>query len=298
MMTPGLQRTADALSEARTPFVVATVVRCARPASARPGDAAIVHTDGRIEGFVGGACASSTVRLHALRVLETHEPLLLRITPGGVGEAAEAGAVTVANPCLSGGELEIFLEPHLPAPRLRVLGDSPVGEALRRLGEPLGYLVEQGGAPRADDAALVVASHGQGDETAALGRALSSGVPYVGLVASPRRGAAAIESVRAAGIEDEELARLHTPAGLDIGSRTHAEVALSILAELVALRTHVPLADIQPVAGGAVDPVCGMVEPPGGGWQRIEHDGQEVAFCCSGCRKAFETAPEQYAAST
>ena len=206
-------------------FVRATVIRVQRPSSVRAGDTARVLPDGAIEGFVGGACAEESVRLHALRVLETGEPLVLRILPGDGEAAAEEGAVTVSNPCLSGGGLEIFLEPHLPAPRMGVVGETPVAAALRTLAVGLGYEVGEEG-----DAAVVVASHGHGEEEA-LARALEAGVPYVGLVASRKRGAAVVESLEA---PDRE--RVHTPAGLDIGARTPEEIALSILAEIVSLR--------------------------------------------------------------
>ncbi|MGZ6644130.1 MAG: XdhC family protein [Solirubrobacteraceae bacterium] len=212
------------------PFVQATVVRARRPTSVRPGDSAVVLPDGTIEGFVGGVCAEDSVRLHALRALETGEPLLLRLVPEPGAEEAEEGAVVAHNPCLSGGGLEIFLEPRLPAPRLAVVGDAPVARALSRLGEQLGFAVAT--EPGGDDAALVVASHGR-DEEAALAAALTAGVPYVGLVASARRGAA----VRAAlDVPDALRSRLHTPAGLSIGARTPEEIALSILAEIVRER--------------------------------------------------------------
>jgi len=94
-------------------YVEAVVVRCARPASARPGDRAVIHPDGTIEGFVGGSCADETVRLHALRALETGEPILLKIVPGEAAD--EEGSVVVANPCLSGGALEVFLQPRVRA---------------------------------------------------------------------------------------------------------------------------------------------------------------------------------------
>jgi xanthine dehydrogenase accessory factor len=298
MISPELERTAAELAAQRRSFVVATVVRAQRPTSAHPGDAAIVHPDGRIDGFVGGACATSTVRLHALRVLETHEPLLLRIRPGSDAEQDPVGMVTVSNPCLSGGELEIFLEPCLPPARIRVVGDSPIAEAMRRVGESLGYEVARGGEIDADDTAVIIASHGQGDEAAAA-LALRAGVPYVGLVASPRRGAAAVELLREAGLSADQLERLHVPAGLDIGSRTHSEIALSIYAQLVSLRIEVTgsrLSDEPPApATGLVDPVCGMVEPADAGWQRLEHDGREYAFCCSGCQGAFLLDPGRYA---
>src|SRR5882757_8185289 len=118
------------LTESRTPYVVATVVRARRPTSVRPGDSAIVLADGTVDGFVGGVCAESSVRLYSLRALETGEAVLLRLVPGeDTGEDADHdadqdaddgidGAVVEHNPCLSGGALEIFLEPQLPATRM------------------------------------------------------------------------------------------------------------------------------------------------------------------------------------
>jgi xanthine dehydrogenase accessory factor len=264
---------ADALRAARTPFVEATVVRAQRPSSVRPGDAAIVLGDGTIEGFVGGTCAEHSVRMHALRVLETGEPLLLRVLPGTGADAAEEGAVTVENPCISGGGMEIFLSPSVPAPVLHVAGETPVAEALRALGAQLGFELGED-----DAAAVVVASHGR-DEEAVLARALTEGVSYVGLVASRKRGAAVREAL------GEGAERLHTPAGLDIGARTPAEIAVSILAEVIAERRTVAPARAapEPVAT-AVDPICGMTVVPGPGVPRIG----DVWFCCDGCRAAYE----------
>ena len=232
---------ADALTASRTAYAVATVVRRQRPSSVRPGDSAIVLMDGTIEGFVGGACAEESVRLHALRVLETGEPLLLRIVPGPDDAPAQEGAVTVANPCLSGGALEIFIEPRMPSPRVAIVGDTPIARALGRLAEAVGFdpAVYPDGEPdvRDDDLGVVVASHGHGEE-AALERALLSAVPYVGLVASRTRGAAVRESLSA------DTERLRTPAGLDIGARTPEQVALAILAEIVSVRSTA-----EPAAG-------------------------------------------------
>jgi xanthine dehydrogenase accessory factor len=218
----------------RMPYVQATVVRAARPASVQVGATALVHRDGTIEGFVGGHCAEPSVRLHALRALETGEPLLLRIEPGDGDTAPTEGAVTVHNPCISGGALEIFLEPRLPPPRLHVLGDTPIARALAELGGGVGYDVVRVASgdihPHSDDAAVVVASHGR-DEEQALVAALDAGVAYIGLVASRKRGAAVLAALDAPDVE-----RVHTPAGLDIGARTPQEIALSILAQLVETR--------------------------------------------------------------
>ena len=235
MIGEGLARRVAALEDERTAFVQATVVRAGRPASVRAGATALVLGDGTIEGFVGGHCAEPSVRIHGLRALETGEALLLRIEPGDGESAAADGAVTVHNPCISGGALEIFLEPHVPAPRVHVIGDSPIALALGELGAALGYDVVGSDDERElthDDAAVIVASHGRGEE-AALSAALDAGVPYVALVASRRRGEAVLADLA---VSDDDRARVHTPAGLDIGARTPHEIALSILAELVATR--------------------------------------------------------------
>src|SRR5947209_2035538 len=176
MITGELADRAARMSAERVCFVVATVVRAHRPTSVHPGDSALVTADGQIEGFVGGVCAESTVRLYSLRALETGEPVLLRLVPGEPGSENDDtidGAVVEHNPCLSGGALEIFLEPHLPAPRMVVVGSSPIAEALRRVATVAGYDLATN-APAASDAALVVSSHGN-DEEAVLCSALEAG---------------------------------------------------------------------------------------------------------------------------
>ena len=147
--------------------------------------------------------------------------------------------MTAQNPCLSGGEIEIFLEPVLPAPRVLVVGDTPIAAAVLSLGAELGLdlvPVDEGAPdPSPGDLALVVAAHGR-DELHTLRRGLEAGVPYIGLVASPKRGAGVIDELRADGVSDEHLELIDVPAGIDIGARTPAEIALSILATIVAVR--------------------------------------------------------------
>src|ERR1700755_1217628 len=178
MIKGDLVRHLEALRAAREPFVYATVARAAAPTSVRPGDSALVLPDGTIEGFVGGVCAQASVRLHAIRTMETGESLLLRLVPGedgaaggGTGGAAIApggdtvgdpiaqdGVIVVNNPCLSGGALEIFLEPSLPAPRMVVAGGTPIARALVTVARAAGYDVLAGEPgdvdPHATDAAM------------------------------------------------------------------------------------------------------------------------------------------------
>src|SRR3954453_20992730 len=157
------QQMAQLLAE-RRPFVTATVVRAMSPTSVRPGDSALVMADGTIDGFVGGVCAQAAVRLHAARALETGEPDNLRLEPGVGEETVEDGIIVDHNPCLSGGTMEIFLDPQLPALRILVAGDTPIARALADIAAAAGYDVAPGAPddlqPAASDAAVVVASHG------------------------------------------------------------------------------------------------------------------------------------------
>jgi xanthine dehydrogenase accessory factor len=274
---------AKELSDRRVPFVHAVVVRAQRPTSVRPGDAAIVHADGSIEGFVGGACAETSVRLHGLRVLETGEPLVLELRPDEeASDDVREGVVTAHNPCLSGGELEIFLEPCLPAPSMLIAGHGPIAEALADLAGRVGFHVTSPElAP--DTAAVVVAAHGR-DEEELLAEALRQGVPYVALVASPKRG----NAVRASLELPEELRRqLHSPAGLDIGARTPAEIAVSIVAEILAERQRVPAHPVTAAPATAIDPVCGMEVAVTDAAISLERDGEHVYFCSEGCRERY-----------
>ncbi|PJK24026.1 carbon monoxide dehydrogenase [Mycobacterium goodii] len=223
------------LRRARTPFVHATVVRAQQPTSAHPGDEAILLADGTIEGFVGGHCAQNSVRKAALGALQVGQSVLLRVLPDGdVSFPDTPGACVVVNPCLSGGALEIFLDPQVPAPLVGVFGGSPIADALIEVATLLGYDIRRLDTPdpTALDgaAALVIASLG-GPEADLIRAALDAGVGYVGLVASRRRGPAILDGLN---LTESERTRVRTPVGLDIGARTPAEIAVSIAAEVIA----------------------------------------------------------------
>ncbi|WP_342660924.1 hypothetical protein Rruber_01624 [Rhodococcus ruber] len=279
------------LTRRRRAFVRATVVRAQRPTSARPGDCALVLDDGTIEGFVGGQCTETSVRDAARQALTTGESTLLRVLPGTAQTFPDTPGATVAvNPCLSGGATEIFLEPQLPAPMLVVSGSTPVAEAVADFAARLDFVVdrlEPGATPAADAAAVVVASLG-GEEPGVIRAALDAGIGYVGLVASRRRGA---DVLAQAEVRPDERARVHTPAGLDIGARTAAEIGLSIVAELVqAVRRENLGSPTAPIAAPrtAVDPVCGMTVTVTADTPHLSDAGTDVWFCCPGCRRAYQ----------
>jgi xanthine dehydrogenase accessory factor len=316
VITAALSRRAEELGAEGAAFVTATVVHVQRPASVAPGNVALVLADGTIEGFVGGVCSEHSVRAYALQALQSGDPVLLRILPfSEYGEGSpsdtvnsEDGAVVVQNPCLSGGVIEVFLEPVLPAPRVLVVGDTPTAAAVVLLGAQIGLdAVAASGEefePRPGDLALVVAAHGR-DELHTLRRGLEAGLPYVGLVASPKRGTGVLAELRGDGVAEDDLARIDVPAGLDIGARTPAEIALSILAKIIAVRRDRPADEAgrtRPavVAGGeaaqaaplAVDPICGMTVAAVASTPSLRHGGETIYFCCEGCKSKFEAQHE------
>lgn len=292
----------EKLSAEGTPFAHVTVVRAQAPAPARPGDDAVVLADGTVLGFVGGQCVESSVRTAALDALADGHPILVRVLPGGTQDFPEMpGARVVVNPCLSGGALEIFVEPRLPAPVVAVTGDTPIAAAVARLAESLGFVADVrpslAGDPPHGARAAVVATHGH-DEPESVRAALDAGVAYVGLVASRHRGRAVLDSM---GLDGGERARVRTPAGIDIGARTPAEVGLSIMAEIVqTLRTapDVPGAPREAGAAGgaagtaegpvhAVDPVCGMTVTVSAQTPHRLVGGRETWFCSTGCAESY-----------
>ncbi|MCV7230093.1 XdhC family protein [Mycolicibacterium komossense] len=277
------------LRRARTPFVHATVVRAQQPTSAHAGDEAIMLPDGTIEGFVGGQCAQNSVRKAALGALQTNQSLLLRVLPDGDVVFPEApGACVVVNPCLSGGALEIFLVPQVPAPLVRIHGATPIADALVRMCGALGYDVngDEAGVGLVETTAVVIASHG-GPEGELIRAALDAGIGYIGLVASRIRGASVLDEL---GLTAEERARVHTPVGLPIGAKTPAEIAVSVVAEVIAAIRVDGLA--VPVRAGAtteqaIDPICGMSVVMGPTAEHLRVAGNDYWFCGPGCRTAF-----------
>jgi xanthine dehydrogenase accessory factor len=274
------------------PYALATVVRVVRPASTRRGDRAQVTPDGNLAGWVGGACSEPIVVREALRALADGEPRLVRIGPAGAGADAPDDVVVAESRCASEGVVEVLIEPELPEPLLAVLGEGVAGRTLVQLARVIGWRVTDQLEADAGPDAVVVATMGHGDEDA-LASALKAGVGYVGLVASARRAAQVLDALRAQGVEEEELARVRSPAGRDLGPSTQEEIAVAILAELVDWR-HGQAADPSGLGSAAaaapaeaVDPVCGMTVAVAGAPTAVR-DGVTWYFCSAGCRDHFE----------
>lgn len=311
--------------EGRT-FATATVVGRRAPVSAHLGDRAIVYGDGRMEGFVGGACSREIVRKQALDAMRTGRARLVSIRPDASGAASSSPEhVVVAMTCASEGAVEVYVEPDPRPRRIVVVGATPVADALARTARSMDYdvvrVVEAHEArdiePQATalgctivpldslDTALrdagpmtaaVVASQGHYDEHA-LDVVLRRGAGYVGLVASRTRGASITSWLTDRGAPGVDSIR--NPAGLDLGARTPPEVALSILAEIVQSRPDQALEAMAAGAGTAVgptaiDPVCHMDVEIAAARYTSEVNGTRYYFCCAQCQTAFAKDPASY----
>src|SRR5262245_40331077 len=309
-------------------FALATVVARRAPVSSHLGDRAIVFPDGRMEGFIGGACSRQIIRKQALEVLQTRYGRLVSIRPDA-SESLESSAEHVVVPmsCVSEGAVDVYVEPFVDARRLVVVGATPVADALVRLARAMDYDVcrvvdarEHGdiaaaaaaagvdvttldalektlneGPERHGEQAVVVVSQGHYDEQA-LESILKCEVSYVGLVASRKRGAMVRGLLEEQGTSGASAVKI--PAGIDLGARTPAEVALSILAEIVqANPSGAPAEKAMPVAAetiDAIDPICGMTVDVTTARHTAEVDGQTYYFCCANCRTLFLRDPRQY----
>lgn len=337
-----LPRRVVTLEERRVSYALATVVRVDRPVSSHPGDRGIVTVDGKLDGWVGGSCAEPVVVREAMASLRDGDSRLVRILPPSAPDPPSSpGVVVQRSTCGSEGGLDVFVQPHAPRPVAVVIGDSPVCRSLGRLAGVVGYQLVaasdaaadtrpcpdaadtdsgvppgsavEAGEPIGVDAvadlrlgprdAVVVATMNRYDE-AGLRAALRTGAGYLGLVASKPRGAKVIASLGADTRAD--LGRVKVPAGLDLGPSAQGEIALSILAEMVAGRHRLEAGPSGPLCpsdehpgerGGpaeAVDPVCGMRVVATGDVVDVEHAGRLFYFCCPHCRDAFVEEPERF----
>jgi xanthine dehydrogenase accessory factor len=317
----GVLEQASELARNGEPFALATVVWRQGPSSSQQGSRAIITAAGQLHGWIGGACAEPSVVREARQVIATGTARLLLLgspeqfaSTAQFGGSAPEGMVVVPIACQSEGALEVYIEPVLPVPHVVVIGRSPMSQTLVSLAATLGWRADliEGPDFTAADAGpasmVVVATQGHDDE-ALIERATAARPAYLGLVGSRRRGAAVLGYLADLGVPQDRLDRVHVPAGLDLGSTTHAEIAVAILAELVQLRASGAIPPSPASAAGAhamasetgvetraeaTDPVCGMTVPVTSLAVTADYEQGAYYFCGSGCREAFVQDPAAY----
>src|SRR5437763_2535441 len=354
-MTEDLLELSQELSRRGEPFALATVVWRRAPSSAQPGNQAIVTAAGKVRGWLSGACADSVVIREARKALETGEPQLVLLgSPEELAARADDGISLVPMQCQSEGAIELFVQPVLPKPHLVMIGRTPMVSTLTSLAKTLGWrtvVVDDRGDPDAhpdaglvvttldveaagvgENSLVVVATQGQYDELA-VDKALGTKAAFIGLIASRKRAQAVLDWLRDVDYTEEALARVKAPAGLDLGSLKHEEIAVGVLAELVQFNAarqpsvavsppdparapepqvstaaaDAPAAADRNAAGApaaapapagaprdAIDPVCDMLVDIASARFVSEHEGQTYYFCCPACTQKSEADPARY----
>ena len=312
---------ASALLAQGVPFALATVVRRERPTSGEPGDKAIITSDEEFLGWIGGSCAQPTVLREAKKAIADGEPRLVVLTPN-LNEEAREGVELYRMTCYSGGTMEIYIEPYLPAPQLLVCGASPGAEALVKIGAAVGFNVvlidpsatkekfsaaelvvpqlESEKLPSTRERYAVVATNGNWDEEA-IKALLPLSPVYLGLIASKKRFQQICKDLRDAGVATEKLNLIKCPAGIDMPARTFPEVALSIIAEIITVRRSQEKKAAASHGSAklstnslAEDPVCRMKVDPQTAGQSFVFAGVTYYFCNPHCRSSFERDPRKY----
>jgi len=340
-------------------FAIATVVGRQAPVSSHLGDKALIFEDGTLEGYIGGSCSREIVRRQALEALKTGKPRLVKITPEAAAKAtlAQAEEVVVPMTCASEGAVEVYLEPQVGKAQLLIVGGTQIALSTAQIAARMSFMVTLacdqpelvGVTPDADIQVMswkdlepwlaaqnpsrtqvLIASQGHYDEDALvlLSKAMSDPA-YLGLVASPKRGATVLENLEILGVPRPAFPGLKYPAGLDLGAKTPDEVAVSILAEMVMVKNaerQTPNAERQTLKAERVVPVAlepvalevvqtvqtalaevpellspGFALDPTSG-ERLEiakavsaeYGGTTYYFSCANCRAKFLKNPQKY----
>lgn len=240
----------------RTEAALATVVGGEKGAPGKTGFRMLVYPDGRILGTVGGGLVEAKVREEALRCLREKKPRLLELTL----DEENADGIGV----LCGGKVQVFVEPIFGNPTVYVFGGGHIAVPLVQFAKALEFRVvvvddreqfaNKERFPLADevklgdfevltrsitfgekDCAVVITRGHEHDETVLRECFLKDRLPaYIGMIGSREKIARTYSHLKECGVSSQLLARVRAPIGLDIGARTPAEIALSIIAEIVA----------------------------------------------------------------
>ena len=247
------------LRESGSDFCVATIVRTADASSAKAGAKAIVTNNGQLQGYIGGNCVQNAVKKAAKNVLSNSEPELIRVKPNEKVQKPidHDGVALFKSSCPSGGTVDIFIEPIQQCMRLMICGSSPVANYLLRIGEAMGYQTyhlefdskTDSSKPKPNSESsdsidpkicerdcVIVATQGRNDQKT-LTYALNSDAGYIAFIGSKKK----IEKLKeqlSDKFSEDQLSKLHSPAGLDLGAVDAPEIALSIYSEILAIKRN------------------------------------------------------------
>jgi xanthine dehydrogenase accessory factor len=231
----------DEALQGKEPVALVTVVEVQGASPARVGFKLLVRHDGSAVGNVGGGPLEKRIRDEALAALREGRSRLAHYT------LREAGPDAVGMLC--GGEVTAFIEVYQPMPILLIVGGGHIGRPLAELARIVGFQVqvvdvhpERATSPQLDPAVVsaqtyvVLITEDHVTDEQALRQVLDTPAVYIGMIGSQRKVGIIFDHLRADGIGEEQFARVHAPIGLNLGGRSPAEIALSILAQIVQVR--------------------------------------------------------------
>lgn len=309
------------LRDDQEPFATASIVRRKIPSSGKPGDKAIITSDGKIHGWIGGGCTRGIILKEALLAIKERKPRYVTISPVR-RESSFPNTKIYSMSCQSGGEVEAYIEPVLPKPHLVIFGNSHIGMALSKLAKAMDYRVEVVQSkvdkvvyPTADrlhaiaefevnekhkHSFTIVCTQGEGDMES-LQKAIQMDGQYLAFVSSRKKAQAIYTDLRSTGVTFDQLQKIKTPAGLDLGAKLPEEVAISILAEIIKQfrletkeATEVKQLLTIPNDDYYMNPVCNIPIQKSTAKHVLQHAGEKVYFCCDGCKVSFEKNPSMY----
>ncbi|MDH5476317.1 MAG: XdhC family protein [Cyclobacteriaceae bacterium] len=307
--------------EENEPAAIAIIVRREGQTSGKPGDKALITSKGEVKGWIGGGCTRGIVIKEALASIKEGTPRLVKIQPTE-DTPKQNGVSNYKMTCMSGGSVDVYIEPIMPVSQIKIFGRSHIAKALCQIGKASGFGItvvsdraEEDMFPQADKIIslkefdnklssgndfVVVCTQGENDGNSLL-EAIKIKSNYIAFVASRKKANAVFLGLKKEGIPLEQLAHIKTPAGLDINAKTPEEVAISILGQIIQIKrsgepnsSSIPSLELEENDDLYINPVCKIPVSKSGAKHILEHKGEKVYFCCDGCKESFEKEPELY----
>jgi len=317
---------AQELKNNNQPYATAYIVRRKIPSSGKPGDKAIITTDGLIHGWIGGGFIRGVVLKEALETIRKNKPRMVVISSDEGAIRNLENTHVYRMPCKSGCEVEVFIEPILPSPNLVIFGTSHIAMALSKIAKAMDYQVDvvmnepdEHIFPSADSiralsdikaqslsqqSYVVVCTQGERD-LESLHVAIQANTRYLAFVSSMRRAKNIFSDLGDHGVTLDQLSKIKIPAGLNIKAKTPEEVAISILAEIIEdYRSEKsgdpPSSEVKDVFSEAysINPVCNVPIQKSIAKYVLDYKGEKVYFYCDSCKTSFEKNPEKYMVKT
>lgn len=322
MFNNELLKELELLKQKNETAALAQVVRREAPSSGKPGDRAIITKNGEVKGWIGGGCTKGIIIKEGLEAIKQNSPRLVKIQPD-MDTPEQNGVVNYKMTCMSGGSVEVYVEPIMPQTTIKIFGRSHIAKALCDIGKAAGFQIdvitnfnESDVFDNADSLTtldeyelkdlpndyVVVCTQGE-DDAKHLLTAIKSNPKYIAFVASRRKANGIFMGLKSEGIGHDDLIKIKTPAGLDINAKTPQEVAISILAQIIENKRSeegnseddkFKNLELEINDELYINPVCKIPVQKNSAKHILEYKGEKVYFCCDGCKESFEKEPEAY----